>query len=453
MYNNISFKKSILILYDNYIKNKLKFFDFIDTINKSFGISKTTFYNWKNNPEIQNFNITLNYENKNITPAVEELIKINEKTSIKNIKNELKKINVFLNIKAIRFILNKNNNNYDNKVNIKKIKNKIISKKNLKNNFIKLSEENEKFIFQNQNIKISEIIKDFKNKFNIDIHEKQVVNVMYKNKKQIKSFFKMTPIIEEFLLKKINEKCIYTCIELKNEIFNEFKFNISIQTIYNILKKHNLVYKKIRKVNNPYTIEEQVKQLEKVSETHKLENIDNCISIDEISVLENALPERGWFKKNQEPTFKINNPKIFSKRYTILMASNNKKPLCYAICEKGMKTAGFIDFMKTLITHANEKSYFLLDNATIHKSKVFKEFVKTKNLKIVYNAPYHSEFNPIENIFSLFRNKLNRNETKNINNIKLVTDNFLLENNETKLKNIFNNSVNKIKDFIKKHKK
>jgi len=32
-------------------------------------------------------------------------------------------------------------------------------------------------------------------------------------------------------------------------------------------------------------------------------------------------------------------------------------------------------------------------------------------MKMVYNAPYHSETNPIENIFSMFRNYLNRNIT------------------------------------------
>ena len=71
----------------------------------------------------------------------------------------------------------------------------------------------------------------------------------------------------------------------------------------------------------------------------------------------------------------------------------------------------------------------------------------------MHYALYHSEFNPIENVFSLFRNKLNRNETKNIDNIVKITEDFILENHENKLKNIFDNSVKMIDSFIKDNTK
>lgn len=276
---------------------------------------------------------------------------------------------------------------------------------------------------------------------------------MHKHKKNIKSFFKITPIIEEFILKKIKEKCIFTSVELQNIVLTEFKTKISIQAIYLIFKKYDYVFKKIRKINNPYTIKEQVEQLEKVSKTHNLKNIDRCVSLDEISVLENAIPEYGWFKKNEMPNYKIDNPKIISKRYTILMASTNKKPIFALICEKGMRSDNFIYFMSTVKNMVDKNSYFLMDNASTHKSKLFKKYIEDTNLEVVYNAPYHSEFNPIENVFSLFRNKLNRNETKNIDNIVKITEDFILENHENKLKNIFDNSVKMIDSFIKDNTK
>ena len=91
-------------------------------------------------------------------------------------------------------------------------------------------------------------------------------------------------------LRQIKEKCIFTSVELQNIVLTEFKTKISIQAIYLIFKKYDYVFKKIRKINNPYTIKEQVEQLEKVSKTHNLKNIDRCVSLDEISVLENAIP-------------------------------------------------------------------------------------------------------------------------------------------------------------------
>ena len=37
-----------------------------------------------------------------------------------------------------------------------------------------------------------------------------------------------------------------------------------------------------------------------------------------------------------------------------------------------------------------------MDNATIHKSKVVNKCIKDNNFKVIYNVPYHSEYNPIE---------------------------------------------------------
>jgi len=315
-----------------------------------------------------------------------------------------------------------------------------------------LTEEHEKFIIENSENKIKDIQINLKKKFNVEIHEKQVVNVMHKYRKKTISFYKITPEIEKFIKNKIKEKCIFTCAELTDLVLKEFKLNISLQSIYKIFKKNDYVYKKIRRVNNPYTIEEQVLQFEKVNKTHNLKNIDKCVSLDEISVVENALPQYGWFLKNEDPDVKINNPKIISKRYTLLMACTNKKHIFSLVCEKGMKKENFLKFMEETTKRVGKDYYYFMDNASIHKSKIFTDFIKKNNLNVVYNAPYHSETNPIENIFSMFRNKLNRNGTKNLENIIEVTTKFSHENNEEKFKNIFNNSVTTITNFLKKHK-
>ena len=53
-----------------------------------------------------------------------------------------------------------------------------------------------------------------------------------------------------------------------------------------------------------------------------------------------------------------------------------------------------------------------MDNASIHRSKKTKECYKKNNMHIIFNAPYHSECNPIENVFSILRNKINRSQNK-----------------------------------------
>ena len=36
-----------------------------------------------------------------------------------------------------------------------------------------------------------------------------------------------------------------------------------------------------------------------------------------------------------------------------------------------------------------------MDNARTHHTKLFKKSIKNKNLKIIYNIPYHSKYNSI----------------------------------------------------------
>lgn len=100
----------------------------------------------------------------------------------------------------------------------------------------------------------------------------------------------------------------------------------------------------------------------------------------------------------------------------------------------------------------NER-YYLLDNARVHTTKKFKEYLELNKMNMVYNAPYHSETNSIENIFSMFRNFLNRslNETED-ELIKSISE-FVKIDNKEKFKNIFNHSCEMIEEFLTKNKK
>ena len=101
----------------------------------------------------------------------------------------------------------------------------------------------------------------------------------------------------------------------------------------------------------------------------------------------------------------------------------------------------------------DNKKYYLLDNARIHRSKMFNLYLTENKMDIVYNAPYHSETNPIENIFSMFRNYLNRNITETELELKNSIEEFIKIDNREKFKNIFNHSCKMINEFLKANEK
>ena len=113
------------------------------------------------------------------------------------------------------------------------------------------------------------------------------------------------------------------------------------------------------------------------------------------------------------------------------------------MCKKGVKTDFFIDFMEELkLLDVNNERYYLLDNARVHKTKKFNMFIQENKMNMVYNAPYHSETNPIENIFSMLRNNLNRNKNETEEDLKKSIETFIKIDNKEKFLNI--QSLNKI---------
>ena len=95
------------------------------------------------------------------------------------------------------------------------------------------------------------------------------------------------------------------------------------------------------------------------------------------------------------------------------MATTNKKILNFATVEKGLKTDNFLKFIKKIHRSDKENKYtYLIDNASIHRTKKFMKYVRENKLHILYNVPYHSETNPIERVFSVLKNEINRNENE-----------------------------------------
>ncbi|AYV84901.1 MAG: transposase [Hyperionvirus sp.] len=54
----------------------------------------------------------------------------------------------------------------------------------------------------------------------------------------------------------------------------------------------------------------------------------------------------------------------------------------------------------------------LMDNARIHHYKKFKQSLRDKGLenKIIYNVPYHPQYNPIEYVFNVIKKKINSSD-------------------------------------------
>ena len=96
----------------------------------------------------------------------------------------------------------------------------------------------------------------------------------------------------------------------------------------------------------------------------------------------------------------------------VCAAISKKKFLGYQLLN-GVSADKFMfrDFLEGLFSqiipqHHRRKIVVFLDNSSVHRSKLIEEYCQKYDIKMIFNAPYCPDFNPIENLFSLWKNKV-----------------------------------------------
>lgn len=253
---------------------------------------------------------------------------------------------------------------------------------------------------------------------------------------------KITEEIETFILNSISNFNTFNIKKIKKNINNIFNVSLSKQSIYNILHKNNLTYKQTKVKNMPYS-DDKLKKLKSELRDKIKPIINNLNSYDEMAIYLNDTPSRGWSIKGTDCIIKTKKS-LNKKRYTIGMNININSDIDFTLIEGSLKQNKLINFFNKLNKNKIKNRSFLMDNASIHKSKKMIKYIKDNNLKVIYNIPYCSEYNPIEYIFSLLRKKLLNEEINNEKDIIKIVVKFKKEINKNHVKNIFNKCISDI---------
>jgi transposase len=297
-----------------------------------------------------------------------------------------------------------------------------------------------------------------KNKFNLFLSYRDILCIFKINNLE-NNKIKQKKEIDKFIIESIKEKCTLNAYQLIRIVEKKFNKIFSISYIYKLFKDNKLTYKKTKIINNPHSIEKQKEQVGEVKkefnkyknkDTDKLTDIDNIVSIDEISICQLEQVTAGWSLKGEECLIElIANSRMLNERYSVLMAVKKCKILNYTIVEKGIRTNKFIQFMTKLrISDKKNKNIYFMDNASVHTTIKFKKLINELNLNVIYNAPYHSEFNPIEYVFSLLRKEIQKNTNRTREEIINTINNFIKNVNPEYLINIFNHSFKILDNFL-----
>jgi len=212
--------------------------------------------------------------------------------------------------------------------------------------------------------------------------------------------------IRSVIQEEIKNNPFITIQELTKMVNNKCKTNVSNTGIYVHMKHLNLVFKKVKKVICKNK-EEIIKKQKKFKKDIKKIKMKDVICLDETGIYSNMCSNYGWVKKGEILTQHIKSNPI---KFSALVAINNNGIINKKIVKGNINGKIYYDYLKNDLLLNITGKYILCDNVSFHKSEKVVNLIKeTKNYPL-FIPPYSPDLNPIENVFSMFKNKLQKKE-------------------------------------------
>ena len=243
--------------------------------------------------------------------------------------------------------------------------------------------------------------------------------------------------ISKFISSYIDSNPFITISEIKTNLQNKHNIHISRTLIHSIIHKHiKLTYKKVSNKQFRSLSDIKLKTDTFVNKIKKIQH-KNIICIDETYVYLNSKPNYGWSAVGKRL---IHYNKVNPIKYSLLVATSVNGICKYIITKNNVTSEIFNSFMISLFRSYKQHT-FIMDNASIHRSKRLNEI--NGSSRIIYIPPYSPQFNPIEHMFSSFKNSINRNNISSIKSIQTC----LLKYKKFNMKHIYNKSFKAYKYY------
>jgi len=131
------------------------------------------------------------------------------------------------------------------------------------------------------------------------------------------------------------------------------------------------------------------------------------ICLDEVGLNKNTYNVYGYCQSSKRLQYYVDIAKMRFKK-SIIVAISNKKVEKYEVYNnENINGNKFIKFIEELTKNIKNKT-ILMDNINFHKSKIVLEIIEKSGNKVLFIPPYSPEFNPIEKLFSVFKNYINK---------------------------------------------
>jgi transposase len=210
---------------------------------------------------------------------------------------------------------------------------------------------------------------------------------------------------------------------LVQKIDNVFGVSISKSTIARIIKTFHYSLKRLNLIperrNDPRTISLRCEYAQRFITLASVYAENQIIYIDEVGFNASMRTSRGRSLIGSPATLTV--PSIRSRNISICCAMNIDGIILYETKNSAYNTESFSMFIANLIaqlrTFRMMSAIFIFDNVSFHKAEVVRELICREGYALDYLPPYSPFLNPIENMFSEWKESVKRSNPRDENTL------------------------------------
>jgi len=184
--------------------------------------------------------------------------------------------------------------------------------------------------------------------------------------------------------------------ELRSLVMEKFNLLLSRHCVSSILQSLNFSRKRIR-FKGDVKKERLDSEVQRFSQ--QLKDSKNIIAVDECGFDFRCLPIYGYSQRGEKIRLKALSTNNRTRITLILGIGENGKTF-FQFHNGSINSSTFKDF----VSLCPIQSSLLMDNASIHKTKLIQDFTLSRQQSLLFIPPYSPECNPVENVFSMIKN-------------------------------------------------